>query len=173
MFRIHHFLPKFLLVCVALAIGGCFWLRHSMDSIVEGKEYPAAEWERWLAANLGERFGWAGLPAGSLERVWIDGFKDHDYLYRIQLAPERFAELRSAVLATRGADVESDDRDDLALCPLGFATTSPQVHDGVRLPEWWEAASLRHFDGILWRSGFHAYWFGYDSERQLLFLFSY
>ncbi|WP_367873142.1 hypothetical protein [Luteolibacter sp. Populi] len=155
-------------------IGGGFWLRHSMDSIVKGKEYPAAEHERELAHDLSKRFGWPGLPRGSLERVWRqDSLQCHGSLYRIRLDPGRFAELRSAVLGTRGAGVESDDRDDLRLCPDHFATTSPQVAKGVHLPEWWEAASLRHFDGILWRSDRHMYWFGYDPERQLLFLYSY
>ena len=43
----------------------------------------------------------------------------------------------------------------------------------MKVPDWWEAASLRSFDGLLWKAGPDGYWLGYDRERGVLFLLSY
>ena len=166
-----------LLLTLGLAIFcGLFWFGRSMstgfDTAEVGAEYPPAEFEPWLTEDLQERFGWAALPASSVEHVWANGFQDHTYLFRIRLAPDLFASLRQAILGTHGEDVASDDHDDLSLCPFGFATASPQGPAAMR-PTWWEAASLRHFDSVLWQSPSWGYWFCYDTDRQLLFLLAY
>jgi hypothetical protein len=154
------------------------WFSHSMMSgflreASVGAELPPAEHEGGLAARLQERFSWSALPPASVEHVWANGFPEHTWLYRIHLAPDIFADLRQSVLAAQGDGITSDDRDDLGLCPFGFATTSPEGPDEVRVPAWWEAASLRHYDSILWQSAHWGCWLAYDTDRQLLFLLTY
>ena len=43
----------------------------------------------------------------------------------------------------------------------------------MKVPDWWEVASLRSVDGLLWKSEGNGYWFGYDQEREILFLLNY
>ena len=161
-------------VAIVCAFG---WFGYSMfrgfRAAAVGTEYPPAEHERWLTDQLRERFGWSALPPSSVEHVWVNGFQDHTWLFRIRLAPGTFARLRSSVLATQGERITSDDRDDLNLCPEGLATAFPKGPEGMRIPAWWEAASQRHFDSILWQSPGWGYWFSYDTDRQLLFLLAY
>ena len=167
-----------LLPALSVALICCFALFgysafRSFRAVTVGAEYPPAERERWLIENLRERFSWSALPSASVEHVWANGFQDHTWLFRIHLAPDTFAGLRRSVLATQGECISSDDRDDLSLCPFGFATASPQGPADMRIPTWWDVASLRHFDSVLWRSPGRGYWFGYDTDRQLLFLLTY
>jgi len=165
-----------LVLVLALVVGAIAflaWFRHGMIATVAGREYPPQEEEAWLKQGLESHFRWAGLPENSLEKVWVNGFREHTYLYRIRLSPGEFAGLRQAVLTSEGEGVRIDDRDDLGLCPLGFGTSTPQGPEKMKVPEWWEVASLHSFDGLLWRSGPDGYWFGYDREREILFLLVY
>jgi hypothetical protein len=176
--KIRGIFSKIIIPALVIAlICGFGWFGYSMfhgfRAVAVGTEYPPAEHEHWLADQLRERFSWSVLPPSSVEHVWANGFQDHTWLFRIRLTPDLFAGLRRSVLATHGEGMTSDDRDDLNLCPDGFATASPQGPQGLRIPAWWEAASLRHFDSILWQSPAWGYWFGYDTERQLLFLLAY
>ena len=161
------------LALVAGALGFVAWFNHQMALTASGKEYRAQEQEPWLRQGLESQFRWTGLPEKSVEKVWISGFQDHTHLYRIRLSPESFAGLRQAVLASEGEGVRLDDRDDLSVCPFGFGTSEPQGPEKMKIPDWWEAASLRSFDGLLWKSGPEGYWFGYDRESDVLFLLSY
>lgn len=151
--------------------GYCFY--RSFRAVEMGEDYPPAEHERWLSEELRACFGWTALPPSSVDHVWANGFQDHIWLFRLHLSPRRFSDLRTAVLAAHGPHVTVDDRDDLHLCPFDFATPAPQGPRRMHLPVWWEAASLQHFDGLLWDSSAHVFWFGYDPERQLLFLLTY
>jgi hypothetical protein len=40
----------------------------------------------------------------------------------------------------------------------------------MKVPAWWEVASLHSLDGLLWKSVREGCWFGYDGEREILFL---
>jgi hypothetical protein len=111
---------------LAGAIGFQAWFNHAMVLSASGREYPPQGQELWLKEGLASHFRWTGLPENSIEKVWIDGFQDHTYLYRIRLSPEQFADLRQAVLANTA--------------------------EGVRV---------------------EGYWFGYDREREILFLLNY
>jgi hypothetical protein len=160
---------------IAFAVFGAlalfvYLLYRDMHQSVVGKEYPAADEERWLAGALRERFEWSSLPQSSVNRAWVNGFQDHVHLYRVRLGPEEFAGLRRAVLATQGENITVDDRDDFALCPFGFATASPRGPEGMRLPSWWDPRSLQNFDALLWDSRDWGYWFAYDPGPQILFL---
>ena len=148
-------------------------VNHRMVLNASGTEYPPQEKESWLKQGLESRFRWAGLPGNRIEGVWINGFQDHTYLYRIRLSRGEFADLRQAVLSSAAESVQLDDGDDLALCPFGFGTSKPQGPEKMKVPDWWEVASLRSVDGLLWKSEGNGYWFGYDQEREILFLLNY
>ena len=153
-----------------LGVLGCYSLVHSYQKVVFGTEYPAEEKRLFLNKELGEHFSWSALPPLSVEHAWVNGFRDHISLYRIRIAPDVFRELKQSVLGVKGDHITSDDRDDLGLCPFGFATTSPQGR--AKIPAWWEAAALRHFDSVKCHALLWQYWFAYDNERQILFLFA-
>lgn len=159
-----------LLSLVAAVVGVAVWVHHEAVLSVSGKEYPPQEWEAELKRELESNFHWSGLPQNSVEKVWINGFQDHTSLYRVRLSPELFADLRRAVFARTAEGVRVDDGDDPALCPLGFGTSAPQGPERMKVPGWWEVASLRSLDGLLWKVPQEGYWFGYDQEREILFL---
>lgn len=158
---------------LAGAAGFLVWFNHQMVLTASGKEHSPQEGEAGLVQQLESHFQWAGLSAGSLEKVWINGFQDHTCLYRIRLNREDFGDLRRAVLSSKAEGVKLDDRDDLGLCPGGFGTAAPQGPKGMKLPEWWDVASRRSVDGLLWKTAAEGYWFGYDGEREILFLLVY
>jgi hypothetical protein len=159
-----------LLVLVAGAIGLAVWVHQEAVLTASGKEYPPQEHKSWLEQGLESHFHWTGLPENSIERVWINGFQGHICLYRVRLASDHFAGLHRAVLSSRAEGVRVDDGDDLALCPFDFGTPKPQGPERMKVPAWWEAATLHSLDGLLWESAQEGYWFGYDRERQILFL---
>jgi hypothetical protein len=161
-------LPRLILLLGFACVCGVMWLYPPLQ--VGGKNLPAEKTRIWLTAQLQKHFGWSALPAASVERAWATGFQNYTWLFRIRLAPDKFSDLRRAVLATQGNGITSDDRDDLSLCPYRFTTTSPMGVGKKGAPTWWEAASLQHFDSILWQAQLLDYWFCYDTDRQLLFL---
>jgi hypothetical protein len=161
------------LVLVAGVMSFAAWVNHEAMLTAAGREYDPKEWGPGLEQELESHFRWSGLPRNSVEKVWSNGFQDHTSLYRIRLSPEQFAGLHQAVLSTKTEDVRVDDGDDPALCPLGFGTSAPQGPKDMKVPEWWEVASLRSLDGLFWKATREGYWFGYDRERGILFLLSY
>lgn len=163
-----------LVIALLAGAGGLLaWFNHEMALTASGKEYPSREKEAWLRQGLESRFHWAGLPENGLEKVWINGFQDHTRLYRIRLSSEQFADLQRAVRSSETEGGKVDDGDDLSLCPRGFGTLSPQGPKGMMVPEWWDVASRRSVDGLLWKTPRDGYWFGHDRERDILFLLVY
>jgi len=158
-----YLLAGFGLVVIAI---GFFVQSMLFQSHVE--ELASAEAEAWVTQNFQEKFDWSALPPGSVQHGWHMGFQDHVWLFRLKLAPEAFAGLRHAVLAKNQPGTQIDDRDDLRSSPASFASLPP--HGPGNLPSWWEAASMRNFDCIEWRSHGRTFWFGYDVERQALFI---
>jgi hypothetical protein len=163
-----------------LALGGCLLIGYfgysylSFREAVEvGAEYPGADAQEALGRELQEHFSWSGLPPACVERGWSNGFQDHTNLYRVRVGPDVVTSLRQAILAKTGEDITVDDRDDLSLCPHGFATTAPEGFHRMRVPAWWEASSLRNFEAVRWDSFDWGIWFGYDRERQVLFVRTY
>jgi hypothetical protein len=167
--KVQGLYQKLLMVIAVAIVCSLLWAEHSARRQTVGHEYPPKQLHGWLTGQLQKRFGWSALPASSIEGAWAQGFQDHLYLFRIRLAPGAFADLRRAVATAPGKGF--DDRDDLSLSLYGLATASPRVKS-LRLPAWWDPASLQHFDSLRWHSGSDPYgfWFCYSADRQVLFI---
>lgn len=162
------------LLIMAAAVGFAVWINLEASLTAWGKEHPPQVHEPRLGQDLESLFRWDGLPKNSLEKVWINGFQDHTYLYRIRLSPEQFTPLRRAILSGAPEGVQLEDGDVLASCPFGFGTSRPQGPEEMKVPDWWDVWSVpTSLDGLLWKSDGRGYWFCYDRGREILFLLRY
>ena len=165
-----------ILVFLGFCVPGAQRMQDSMNQNQEGAEFPPADGQADLAQELEHRFAWTGLPNGSVQGYWANGFLDHNRLYRVQMNEEVFERMKTALRTTSAQDPNPMrwNDDDTTKHPFSDLP-SPWKPGQPRIPKWWDVDHRTGLDVVEWHAPASAnakgfgLWLAYDPTEQLLF----
>jgi hypothetical protein len=120
---------KIAVIVLTTLVGGCFvanW--YGWHRMKTGYEVKAKDYAPYLQARLKEDLGYGGFEQSWLQEAWVNGFRDHTYLFVVEGNADG---LREAIENATGKD------------PIQITFFSSGNYLGPSTaPDWWDTARL-------------------------------